>query len=197
MRDKYGVLHDADCYPGTDVLVNKLDIRDPRLLEEAEADFAALAAESIELGVPPFDLRYLCRLHALLFGDLYAWAGRLRTVDIAKGQTRFCTASRIAPEADRLLRRLDTAPLPALDADAQIALIAEMYGELNMIHPFREGNGRAQRLLFEHWLLHAGLQVSWAQTDRERWVQACIAAVPGDYGPLEAVFRACISAMPS
>ena len=197
MRDKYGVLNEAGCYPGTDVLINKLDIRDPRLLQEAEAAFAAASAESIELGDPPFDLAYWCDLHKTLFGDVYDWAGQIRTVDISKGDTRFCTASRIAVEAGRLLRTLnDTAP-SSLARRAQLAFIAEMYGELNMVHPFREGNVRSQRLLFEHWLFHHGMAVSWARVEPQHWLDGCVAAVACDYAILESIFENCTSPLPS
>jgi cell filamentation protein len=195
MRDKYGVFQDAGCYPGTDVPINKLDIKDAAILEEAEAAFAAASAESIELGTPPFDLAYLCDLHRALFGDVYEWAGHLRSVDIAKGTTRFCTASRIAAEANHLFARLNAIDLSRLGRRAQIAFIAELYGELNMVHPFREGNGRTQRLLFEHWLLHNGLAVFWANAGREDWIRACVAAVTCDYNPLEKVFEACTSSL--
>ena len=82
MRDKYGTAGDPACYPGTDVLINKLGLRDGDRLEEAEAEFAAIAVEKIDLGSPPFDLAYLQGLHSQLFGDVYAWAGQVRTIDI-------------------------------------------------------------------------------------------------------------------
>ena len=71
-------------------------------------------------------------------------------------------------------------------------LIAELYGELNMIRPFREGNGRTQRLFFEHWLLLNGLAVSWKRVYAEPWIAACIAAVSCDYRPLTHLFDTCV-----
>ncbi len=188
MSSKYASSDDAACYPGTGVLRNKLNITDPDTLQAAEAAFAATAVESIEIGAPPFDLAYLRSLHRQLFDEVYEWAGALRTVDIAKGTTRFCSNTRIEPEANRLLRALDATDLDLLSRPEQIRRIAEFYGELNMVHPFREGNGRTQRLFFEHWLLLNGLAVSWRRIDATQWVQACIAAVSCDYAPLQAVF---------
>ncbi|MFT4246754.1 MAG: Fic family protein [Pseudomonas sp.] len=193
MRDKYGVGDDPDCYPGTNVLRNKLGIQDEHVLQEAEAAFAAASAESIELHLGPFTLEYLCQLHRALFRDVYEWAGDLRTVDISKGTTRFCTCARIVPEATRLLGLLDSEPLSnALDPADGMLRIAELYGELNLVHPFREGNGRTQRLLFEHWLLSRGLSVSWQDVAREEWIAGCISAVRCDYAPLAKVFSRCI-----
>ncbi|MCE4372211.1 Fic/DOC family protein [Xanthomonas hortorum] len=193
MKGKYAASADPACYPGTDVLINKLNIVDPEALKVAEAAFAATAVESIELGAPPFDLAYLRDLHRQLFDEVYDWAGRLRTVDIAKGTTRFCMAARIEPEAKQLLNQLNSTDLAVLSHSAQMRLIAELYGELNMIHPFREGNGRTQRLFFEHWLLLNGLTVSWKRVDAEPWIAACIAAVSCNYRPLTQLFDTCIS----
>ena len=64
-----------------------------------------------------------------------------------------------------------------------------------MIHPFREGNGRTQRLLFEHWLLLSGYTVSWLGVDKDEWVAACIAAVSCNYVPLERIFDRCIGSL--
>lgn len=70
--------------------------------------------------------------------------------------------------------------------------VAEYYGELNMVHPFREGNGRAQRLLFEHLIINAGFQISWAPVTEDEWLTANIAAVACDYSGLENIFEQCI-----
>ncbi|MNO03025.1 putative adenosine monophosphate-protein transferase fic [compost metagenome] len=61
-----------------------------------------------------------------------------------------------------------------------------------MLHPFREGNGRAQRILFEHLILNAGYTVSWWAVNEREWVEANIAAVVCDYQPMTAVFEQCI-----
>ena len=195
MSDKYGVGNDPDCYPGTAVLKNKLGIKDARLLEEAEAEFAATAAETIEIEAPPFNLDYLCSLHRQLFDEVYEWAGDIRLVDISKGQTRFCIASRVVPEAEQLLRRFGMQELSGMSRTMCVRQVAEYYGELNMIHPFREGNGRTQRLFFEHRLLLSGYTVSWLGIGKEEWVTACIAAVSCDYAPLEGIFDRCIDLM--
>jgi cell filamentation protein len=155
MSDKYGAEDDPACYPGTTVLRNLLDIRDPDQLQQAEAEFAAAAADAIEIGVGPFDLDYLRQLHRSLFGEVYPWAGQLRQVDISKGNTSFCTWTRIAPEAKRLLAALADGLARFPSAPSLVILVAEAYGEFNLIHPFREGNGRTQRMFFEHagtWL---------------------------------------------
>lgn len=71
MLDKYGVGDDPYCYPGTNLLKNKLSIQDEKLLTEAERDLSFVAAAAIEFKEPPYDLAYLCNIHHALFSDLY------------------------------------------------------------------------------------------------------------------------------
>lgn len=193
MRDKYGSNDDPACYPGTDVLRNKLDLRDGDLLAEAEAAFAATAAEAIELSGPPFDLAYLRRLHRQLFEDVYGWAGELRSVDVSKGTTRFCTVTRIGPEADRIFAALARENyFSGLHRAALVQRSAQLYDDLNIVHPFREGNGRALRLFFEHLILSCGFAVSWVGVGPAEWIAACIAAYEGDASQLERIFGRCV-----
>ena len=192
MSDKYGVQNDPYCWPGTTVLTNELGIREEARLADAEAEFAAVALERIEIEAPPFNLAYLRLLHRQLFCDVYSWAGELRSVDIAKGTTRFCTASRIAPEAEKVMRTLDHLDIHTLSWPDALPLLVECFGELNIVHPFREGNGRALRLFFEHFLVVNGMGVDWNRVQREEWVTACIAAVACDYSSLVAIFDRCI-----
>lgn len=196
MRDKYGVANDPYCWPGTSVLRNKLGIHDEATLADAEAEFAAVALEQIEIEPLPFGLDYLCRLHGQLFGDVYAWAGEVRTIDLSKGTTRFCTARRIVPEADKVLQALGQLDLRQAPRSAAIGYIAECFGELNLVHPFREGNGRTTRLFFEHFLVRHGYGVDWSKIQRDDWISACIAAVECNYAPLENIFEGCIITLP-
>ncbi len=195
MRDKYGIRNDPACYPGTDVLINKLELRDADLLAEAEAAFAATAAESIEISGSPYDLTYLCGLHRRLFEDVYDWAGEIRVVDVSKGQTRFCAATRITPESDRIFDAL-TRDGSFLDLGRPdlVRRSAALYDDLNVLHPFREGNGRTLRLFFEHLILSCGFTISWLGIEADEWVGACIAAYSGDGSQLEAIFDRCIGA---
>lgn len=132
-------------------------------------------------------------IHRRLFQDLYPWAGELRTVDISKGDTHFCTVNRIEPESQKLFNRLAQANwLEGLERSDLVAACAEHFGDLNMLHPFREGNGRAQRILFEHLILNVGYNVSWWAVNEHEWIQANIEAVVCDYQPMIAVFERCI-----
>lgn len=192
-QDKYGVGQDPYCYEGTDVLRNRLNIHDDDQLALAERDFSEIAASQIEFELPPYDLNYLKRIHRTLFCDVFEWAGEMRTVDISKGGTHFCNLLRIEIEASKIFTSLARDGwLEGLERATLIQSAAEYFGDLNMIHPFREGNGRAQRILFEHLIVNAGFEVDWWAVAPDEWLSANIAAVVCDYSKLESVFERCI-----
>ena len=87
-----------------------------------------------------------------------------------------------------LLKIEDNKTLENAERENLIPLIAEFYGDLNMIQPFREGNGRTQRILFEHIIINAGFEIFWEPVNREQWVKANTAAVVCNYRPLEEIF---------
>ena len=191
--DKYGVGQDPYCYSGSNVLINKLNITDEIDLENAERDLTQIAAETIEFSPPPYDFQFYKALHHQLFEAVYPWAGKVRTVDVAKGSTRFCTASRIEPEAGKIFSNLARENwFSGCTRDQLIENIAEFIGDLNVLHPFREGNGRAMRLLSDFIVINAGYQVDWAPVDSALWLQANIDSVACDYHAMQQVYSLCI-----
>jgi len=193
MSDKYGVGQDFYCYPDATVLRNKLGIRDDVTLSEAERQLSAIAAESIEFSPPPYSLAYLQNIHRTLFSDLYEWAGELRTVGISKQGTRFCQPEYMEKEAGRIFKIMAAANwFEDMDRTDLIAAVAEAYSDLNVVHPFREGNGRTQRILFEHLIMNAGFEISWWGIEESEWIYANIAAYNCNLGPMEQVFEKCI-----
>ncbi|WP_434557801.1 putative adenosine monophosphate-protein transferase Fic [Pseudomonas sp. Z5-35] len=193
MPDKYGVGEDAYCYAGSTVLRNKLEIRDESTLDEAEQQLSAIAAASVEFNPPPYSLSYLQNIHRALFCDLFEWAGELRTVGMAKQATRFCQPEYMEKEADKIFAKLATANwFEGMDRAELIVAVADAYCDINVVHPFREGNGRAQRILFEHLIMNAGFEISWWGIEKDEWICANIAAYNGVLGPMEEVFEKCI-----
>jgi cell filamentation protein len=165
------------CYPGSDVLINKLGLTDAAALEAAEIELTQARIDHYEPDFDDISLPALRALHFHLFQDLYDWAGELRTIDVSKGGTRFANVSRIEAEADKLFQQLAReAYLAALPPDQFVARLAHYYCELNVIHPFRDGNGRAQRLMFEVISINAGYALRWEPIARAEWVDANIAA---------------------
>lgn len=182
-----------DCYPGTDVLVNLLDERDPERLSRIERIFtAARIADLLKKPVRGnFDLEQLKRIHRCIFQDVYPWAGEIRTVDISKG-FRFCHAAYIEKEARRLFSRLhERIEKGVRDTGEAVELAAHVLSEINAIHPFRDGNGRAQREFVREMLLKLGFTVEYSRADPSLMLKASIASFMGDEGPMRGLFRAC------
>lgn len=104
---RYGA-DDVYCIPGTAVLKNKAGTTDPDLLDEFEAHFTAIRI--LELAQNPiegkFDLAHLCAIHAHLFQDVYDWAGEVRSVDIIRGDSRFCNVRQIQPYSNSVFNAL-------------------------------------------------------------------------------------------
>ncbi|MFD5661608.1 Fic/DOC family protein [Streptomyces hirsutus] len=169
------------------VLRNKLGITDHRLLEAAEADITR--ARLVMLAERPlpgaYDLGHLQAFHASIFGDIYPWAGELRTVNIAK-RTPFCPARNLVSYAGEVFGRLASAghlrDLPRQEFPIQLA---ELYGDLNVLHPFREGNGRAQRAFLAQLSADVGYKLNWTGMDAQRNEDASVKSFLGDNGLLE------------
>lgn len=188
--DKYDASNDRYCYSGSTVLKNKLNIHDAEELETAEREITVFALSNIQYSPPPYTLDNFKSLHFALFSELYEWAGEQRDVDIAKGGTRFCTCSRIEAEALKLFTSLHNNDwLNGLTRPNFCEKLAEFYCEFNMIHPFREGNGRVQRLFFEHLALNAGYTLDWNDIDPQEWINANIDGVAVNYDPMATIFH--------
>jgi fido (protein-threonine AMPylation protein) len=178
--------------PASGVLKNRLGITGAATLEETEA--ALVATRSYELSRTPlkgaFDLAHLQAVHRYLFRDLYEWAGELRTIDIAKGGHHFGHYAHIASAATELLRKLAAERRLAGLAPAAFSQRAAFYlGEINALHPFREGNGRAQREFMSH-LAHAnGYYIAWENVKPADLLQASIDSFTGDIAKLTALIR--------
>jgi cell filamentation protein len=178
--------------PASGVLKNRLGITGAATLEETEA--ALVATRSYELSGTPlkgaFDLAHLQAIHRYLFRDVYEWAGKLRTIDIAKGGHRFGHHAHIAGAATELLRKLAAERHLAGLAPAAFSRRAAFYlAEINALHPFREGNGRAQREFMSH-LAHAnGYYIAWENVKPADLLQASIDSFTGDIAKLTALIR--------
>lgn len=179
------------CYPPDHlVLRNKLNLRDAGQLDFFEREMVAQrAAEGIPSGT--FDLAHLRAIHRHLFQDVYDWAGELRTVEIAKGGNQFQFRQYIGTGmADVHGRIVAAGYLKGLSARAFADKAGEIIGDINYVHPFREGNGRTQALYLEALARQAGHSIDLTRLVRESWMEASKAAHTGRYGP----FADCIQA---
>ena len=155
---------DPYTYKNSSVLKNKFDIRDFDSLNLIEKQIHAVKAiKDVPKGY--FNYKHLQSLHKHLFGDLYEWSGQTRTVNIAKdtdyaGTTMFAMCHRIEPEINKVLDRLLNECAPECNQKQLVTLIAEYFNEVNAIHPFREGNGRANRLFFSELAKSCGFELT-------------------------------------
>ncbi len=166
---------DPYVYPRTDVLKNLRDIRDPEILARFEAQstvtrLTALSAGSI---TGKFDVSHLKALHKYIFQDVYPWAGEFRTVNISKGGNSFGRADFIEPSLHGVLNKLaNESFLKGFDRSAFIERAAYFLGEINAVHPFREGNGRTQREFIRQLALAAAFTLSWRSVTRDQMIAA-------------------------
>ena len=191
---------DYDVYvdPDSGVLKNRFGITDAKLLEATEADL--VASRSRELALTPlagdFNLAHLKAIHRYLFGDIYEWAGQLRTVDISKGNNHFAHHGHIQSAAESIFQHLGNEKhLAGLDVRSFGTRAAYYLGELNALHPFREGNGRAQRELISHLAHKNGHYIAWEQVTQPVLLQASIASFHGDLSLLESVIQSILESV--
>ena len=136
------------CYPGTQTLINKFGIRNGQELAKVEREISIVkAAVLTDTITGNFDLEHLKSIHQFLFCDIYEWAGKIRTVDIAKGNI-FCMVQFIEQQFEELYTKLkkDNFLKDAGNIDLVGKKLSFYLSEINVIHPFREGNGRTQRI---------------------------------------------------
>ena len=181
---------DPYVYTGTSCLRNRAGILDPDELERFEAEQTSIILAQLAHQRLPgrYDLAHLKSFHRRIFGDIYDWAGELRTVAIAKDQSLFALPEHIDGYLTAVLTQLsEEGFLQGLDREAFLGRLTHYYAELNAAHPFREGNGRTQRAFLGQLAHKAGYHVAWERLDRERNVNASAASLRGDNGPLQAM----------
>ncbi len=173
---------------------NLLGVTNEELLMEAEAlTFSLRAAEFVrkQYKVSSFDIQSFKDLHRHFFQDIYPFAGKFRTVQLMKGNTRFCQAQYLDSYAEQIFKELaEEQEWSTLEVAAK--RLAYFKTELNMLHPFREGNGRTIRTFLHEYARSRGIEWQYDQLDRTEYINAMIRAVT-DLSDLELLFRQTIS----
>lgn len=192
--DVYAVSGSIYCYQGTNVLKNRFGLRDSKKLKEVEADISTIRQNDL-LSDPiqgNFTANHLCRIHRYLLGDIYPFAGHFRREDIMKGNTRFLAHQDIKPKLTKLLEDLKGEDhLKGLDFESLIDRSAYYFAELNYIHPFREGNGRATREFMRQLYMLNGCEVDWTAAPTEGLLAAMEASV-FDTNELKNILTRCL-----
>lgn len=173
---------DADCYKGTTVLINKFGITDEDELNRRERLITSF--KSAELIVSPFKDGFSFddykKIHYELFSELYEWAGSIRTIPLSKSVTIFTAPEKIESLGDAIFKRLKGCNYFAgTDRSALITETADLYNSLNRLHPFREGNGRTERIFFSQLIRHAGYDINFTAENAELLMIGTIQAASG------------------
>ncbi len=195
--NRYDAVDDPLCYPGTNVLINKADIRDQDELDQFEQLMFTTRAEE-DLPAGELDYAHYRLIHQHFFQDVYDWAGEIRQIRTAKGGNRFCHPEYIDAEMEKLFAQLAREDhLTRIDEVGPFADRAAHYiAEINAIHPFREGNGRCQLTLLSLLLRLTGRELDEDRLDPERFMDAMIASFHGDNRPLVFEIKAMTSPAP-
>ena len=149
-------------------LENKLGIKSSaELVREEERISKKKAVELFENGMlenlEAGKFQTLCEIHKYLFDDIYDFAGKIRTVNISKGNFRFTPLMYL----ETAIKNVDKMPQNTFDE------IVEKYVEMNIVHPFREGNGRSMRIWLDMMLKkQIGQVVDWSKIEKEDYLMA-------------------------
>ncbi len=179
--DNDGVLALAKCFPNNKALrfvewfTNSDETIDGKSKSKAYALFSSSLIDSIEVGT----INGLQQIHAYLFGGLYDFAGKIRTVNIAKGGFQFALAQYLT----ETLAQIEKMPEDSFEA------IIDKYVEMNVAHPFREGNGRATRIWLDLMLKRSLRQcVDWSKVNKRAYLEAMTRSVATNE-PLKVLLR--------
>lgn len=188
------IIHSKYCYEDCDVLRNKLNIKDELRLKLLEEDLTNhRIAELIDNPLNGrFGLTHLKRIHKYIFQDIYPFAGKFREEDIWKGSTFFSKYQFISIGLTDFLTNLKLENyLINLNSRKFSERAAYYMAELNMIHPFREGNGRTIREFIRCLALKCGFVINWSLIDSQKLLAASILSVDKKYAPLaECIYTA-------
>ena len=194
MDELYEARNSIYCYPGTEVLKNKLNIhkREDLLFYETKITAAKLLSLRRKGVTGDFSVKHLKQIHYTLFEDIYPFAGEFRTENIAKGSFRFAEWEYIEEQCNILLERLQKEnTLQGLNKRAFVGRLRFYMAELNVLHPFREGNGRTIREFIRQLALKNGYILNLTKVDAKTILEACMISVV-DLNPLEDLLEYCM-----
>lgn len=192
--DVYTTTQSIYCYPDTNVLKNKLNIRDNKILKTAEEEITLI--KQMELLKNPikgnFSKAHLMNIHKFIFEDIYSFAGKIRQEQISKADTMFYPPNLIDRELDKVFAKIkEENMLKETDKEKIFDNLAYVMAELNIIHPFREGNGRSIREFIRLMAKRMGYDLNWGNVDRKEILEASIMSVD-DYKVLIRTLESCV-----
>ena len=193
-KDLYEKRNSNYCYKNSNVLINKLDIHNEKVLQKFEAKITAAKLLALRKKgiIGNFDTQHLIDIHTYLFEDIYPFAGKFRNENIAKGVFRFAEFEYIEPELERLLNELKSENyLEGLSKEDLTQRLAYYLSELNVLHPFREGNGRTIREFIRELALKNGYVLNLSNVSPSDFLKASIKSIV-DTTDLSNLIAACL-----
>lgn len=189
----YSTVQSVYCYRDTNVLRNKFGITDFDTLKSIEEEI--VSAKLYELMKNPisgrFSKTHFFNIHRFLFGDIYPFAGKIRKEQIWKGNTMFYPPNAIDNELQKIFKIISDCKKQKPTKVELIDRTAYIMAELNIVHPFREGNGRATREFIRQWLWKFEYNLNWGNVDKDTILEASIKSVD-DYRVLIPILNNCI-----
>jgi len=185
----------------TGLLRNLVDAQNEDELEQAEADLSySRGIELSEARTPDiFDFERLSYIHHYLFQDVYNWAGTVRSIDMRKERTDsqfFMPRAKLELATAHVFKALaEEEYLRNLERNNFIDRLGYFYDQVNYLHPFREGNGRAQRRFWSEVAEKAGYFINWDAAEHAEIDATSIAAMEqGDLEPLRTLLERIVAA---
>lgn len=194
MSDLYEARNSIYCYKNSNVLKNKFNITDNDKLENIERKLVIAKLYELRQNkrIEKFDIQHFINIHKFLFEDIYPFAGLFRTENIAKGNFSFAEWEYIENELRKLLSKLKEENYLANCEKEQLAeRLAYYMSELNVLHPFREGNGRTIREFIRQLAVKNGYILDLQNIIPEDMLNACIKSVI-DTKDLEKIIYKCL-----
>ena len=194
MSDLYESRNSIYCYKDTNILVNKLNIKNGEKLNKKDSDISAVKIFELRQNKIKgnFDVKHFTSIHKHIFEDLYSFAGLFRTENIAKGNFSFAEWNYIESELNRILNELKNEKyLKDLNKENLAKRLAYYMAELNVLHPFREGNGRTIREFIRQLAYNNGYILDLRKIDSKDLLNATIKSVV-DTTDLEKLIFKCL-----
>lgn len=191
----YESRNSAYCYKDTNILVNKLNIKDVDALANYETSIVALKLMALDKkGITGnFDINHFVGIHKFLFDEIYPFAGLFRTENIAKDYFQFAEWQYIESELQRLLNELKNENyLNGFSKEDFSKRLAYYWAEINVLHPFREGNGRTTREFLRQLSLKNNYILNFKNVDAKDLLDASIRSII-DTTNLEKLLYQCLN----
>lgn len=183
----YDSVNSKYTYPNSFVIKNKLNIKDEKKLEDYERQMVSFKLATIRKHSMPekFDSNRLKYIHNYLFCDIYDFAGKYREENITKDNFMFAQFEYISENVDTLLNKIDLENLKLVSLDEKLKQISYYMTELNVLHPFREGNGRTIREFIRQLLNEIGFDIDFSKIEYEEIIKVSKFAVIDDKEQVE------------